>query len=134
MAALGDTNILVYRFDPRFPAKQRIASELLRRGIEEDSVCVPHQAIVEFVAAVTRPLIGEPIVQSSVDKFFGIDLDKILKGKSIKTVHDHGPRRRRKGDFSQNRYAQIASLGNFLKNRLFTLPPGINSGPGSVES
>ena len=59
MVALVDTNILVYRFDPRFPDKQRIASELLRRGIEEDSIRVPHQAIVEFVAAVTRPLMGE---------------------------------------------------------------------------
>ena len=51
-----DTNVLVYRFDPRFPKKQRIARELLRRGIEEDSVRVPHQALVEFVAAATRPL------------------------------------------------------------------------------
>ena len=57
MAALIDTNILVYRFDTRFPNKQRIALELLRRGIVEDSVRVPHQAILEFVAAVTRPLI-----------------------------------------------------------------------------
>ena len=59
MAALVDTNILVYRFDPRFPNKQRIATDLLRRGIEEDSLRLPHQAIVEFVAAVTRPLINE---------------------------------------------------------------------------
>ena len=59
MAALIDTNILVYRFDPRFPDKQRIASELLRQGIQEDSIRLPHQAIVEFVAVVTRPLIGE---------------------------------------------------------------------------
>jgi predicted nucleic acid-binding protein len=57
VAALIDTNILVYRFDVRFPNKQRIALELLRRGIIEDSVRVPHQAILEFVAAVTRPLI-----------------------------------------------------------------------------
>ena len=57
MAALVDTNILVYRFDVRFPKKQRIATELLRRGIVEDSIRIPHQAIVEFVAAVTRPLV-----------------------------------------------------------------------------
>ena len=57
MAALVDTNILVYRFDVRFPNKQRIATELLRRGIVEDSIRIPHQAIVEFVAAVTRPLV-----------------------------------------------------------------------------
>jgi predicted nucleic acid-binding protein len=57
VAALVDTNILVYRFDFRFPTKQRIASALLRRGIVEDSIRVPHQAILEFVAAVTRPLV-----------------------------------------------------------------------------
>ena len=56
MASLVDTNVLVYRFDHRFPKKQRQARELLRRGIADDSVRVPHQAIVEFVAAVTRPL------------------------------------------------------------------------------
>lgn len=55
MAALVDTNVLVYRFDPRFPAKQRKAVDLLRRGIARDTVRVPHQALVEFVAAVTRP-------------------------------------------------------------------------------
>jgi predicted nucleic acid-binding protein len=58
VAALVDTNILVYRFDFRFPTKQRIASELLRRGIIEDSIRVPHQGILEFVAAVTRPLVN----------------------------------------------------------------------------
>lgn len=56
MAALVDTNVLVYRFDPRFPAKQRLATDLLRAGIEDDSVRLPHQAIVEFVAVVSRPL------------------------------------------------------------------------------
>ena len=30
MSALVDTNVLVYRFDPRDPAKQRVARELLR--------------------------------------------------------------------------------------------------------
>ena len=58
MATLVDTNVLVYRFDPRFPAKQRKATELLRRGIAGDSIRLPHQALVEFVAAVTRPIAG----------------------------------------------------------------------------
>lgn len=56
MAALIDTNVLVYRFDPRFPDKQRIATTLLREGIERDTVRLPHQAIIEFVAVVTRPM------------------------------------------------------------------------------
>lgn len=58
MAALVDTNVLVYRFDARFPRKQALATDLLRRGLQEDTARVPHQAILEFVAAVTRPLAG----------------------------------------------------------------------------
>jgi predicted nucleic acid-binding protein len=56
MTALVDTNVLVYRFDPRNPEKQRIAREVLRSGIEHQTLRVPHQAIVEFVQAVTRPM------------------------------------------------------------------------------
>lgn len=67
MAALVDTNVLVYRFDPRFPNCQEIAQEILRRGIAEDTVRVPHQAIVEFVAVVTRPLGGEEPLLSTHD-------------------------------------------------------------------
>ena len=59
MAALIDTNVLVYRFDPRFPEKQERATELLRAGLRADSIRVPHQAIVEFVPATTRqPLLS----------------------------------------------------------------------------
>lgn len=58
MAALVDTNVLVYRFDPRDRRKQRMATELLRAGIDADSIRVAHQALIEFYAAVTRPLPG----------------------------------------------------------------------------
>jgi predicted nucleic acid-binding protein len=58
VAALVDTNVLVYRFDSRFPQKQRQATELLRRGLSEDAVRVPHQAVVEFVSAVSRSIPG----------------------------------------------------------------------------
>jgi predicted nucleic acid-binding protein len=58
MAALVDTNVLVYRYDWRFPEKQQIATELLRSGISDGSLFVPHQAVVELVAAATRPLGG----------------------------------------------------------------------------
>jgi predicted nucleic acid-binding protein len=57
-AFLVDTNVLVYRFDPRFPGKQRTANDLLRRGLAEGTARVPHQAVLEFVAAVSRPLAG----------------------------------------------------------------------------
>ena len=54
MAALVDTNVLVYRFDSRFPEKQERANAILREGLASDSVRLPHQAVIEFMAAVTR--------------------------------------------------------------------------------
>jgi predicted nucleic acid-binding protein len=48
----------VYRFDPRDRRKQRVATAVLREGIADGSARLPHQAIVEFVAAVTRPVAG----------------------------------------------------------------------------
>lgn len=66
VAALVDTNVIVYRYDPRFPDKQRVATDLLRAGIASDSVLLSHQAIVEFVAVVTRPLSrGGPLLSAS---------------------------------------------------------------------
>ena len=62
-ASLIDTNVLVYRFDPRFPEKQAVAIRLLREGLRTDSVRIPHQAVLEFVAVVTRVRIGtEPLL------------------------------------------------------------------------
>jgi predicted nucleic acid-binding protein len=54
VASLIDTNILVYRYDPRFPEKQEAAADLLREGLKKDSIRVPHQALLEFMAVVMR--------------------------------------------------------------------------------
>ncbi len=65
MASLVDTNVLVYRFDPRDPLKQSIADDTLRPGITAGALVLPHQAILEFVSAVIRPrpdLGGEPLL------------------------------------------------------------------------
>lgn len=73
MSALVDTSVLVYRFDPRFPRKQRRATELLRRGIEADDLLIPHQALLEFVAAVSKPLpAGGPLL-SHDDAFLEVE-------------------------------------------------------------
>jgi len=56
VAALADTNVLVYRYDPRFPEKNARAQALLRSGIENGTLWVAHQAITEFMAVVSRPL------------------------------------------------------------------------------
>lgn len=67
MAVLVDTNVLVYLFDPQDRRKQRIATELLERGLRDDSLRIAHQAIVEFVSAVTRPRRGKGPLLSAVE-------------------------------------------------------------------
>jgi len=67
MTALIDTNVLVYRFDARFPDKQAAANEVLRAGIEDADVRLAHQAIIEFVAAVSRPIDGGAPLLASAD-------------------------------------------------------------------
>jgi predicted nucleic acid-binding protein len=58
VASLVDTNILVYLFDRRERRKQRIASELLGRGVREGSLRLAHQSLIEFVSVVTRRCAG----------------------------------------------------------------------------
>jgi predicted nucleic acid-binding protein len=67
VAALVDTNILVYRYDSRFPDKQKAATDLLRDGIADGSLRIAHQAIVEFVAVVSRPLGNDAPLLSAHD-------------------------------------------------------------------
>jgi len=56
MRCLFDTNVLVYRFDPRDARKQQVASELLRTSLKAGAAVIAQQCLVEFVAATTRPL------------------------------------------------------------------------------
>ena len=55
MPFLVDTNVLVYRFDRRFPEKRARALALLRDGVETGEACLSSQSVIEFVAATTRP-------------------------------------------------------------------------------
>ncbi|MCL4792672.1 MAG: hypothetical protein KJ040_11550 [Gammaproteobacteria bacterium] len=59
MPSLVDTNILVYRVDPRDPARQRRATALLEAGIADRSLVLAHQSVMEFVAATSRPRRGK---------------------------------------------------------------------------
>jgi len=54
VASLVDTNILVYRCDPRDPAKREAAREVLRVGEVSGELRIPHQSLVEFVNSATR--------------------------------------------------------------------------------
>jgi predicted nucleic acid-binding protein len=58
VARLIDTNILVYGVDVRFPDKQEIAANLLEETVRSGECRIPHQALLEFYAVVTRPLPG----------------------------------------------------------------------------
>ena len=51
MAVLIDTNVFVCRYDARFRQKQGIANDVLRSAIDGGDARVPHQVVVEFVAA-----------------------------------------------------------------------------------
>ena len=54
MASLVDTNILIYRCDPRDPGKRDAARDLLRLAESSGELRIPHQALVEFVNVATR--------------------------------------------------------------------------------
>lgn len=69
MPDLVDTNILLYRFDGRYPRKQSLATEFLREGIRRQDLRIAHQAVLEFVAAVTKPLGKEPPLLPRDDAF-----------------------------------------------------------------
>ena len=56
MSSLIDTNILVYRFDPRDEGKQTAATRLIRNELEAGTAHLAHQSILEFIAATTRPV------------------------------------------------------------------------------
>jgi predicted nucleic acid-binding protein len=58
VASLVDTNILVYRCDASDPDKQAAARELLRAGTAKNELRIPHQALVEFVNALTKGRTG----------------------------------------------------------------------------
>lgn len=53
--SLVDTNVLVYRHDPRDQDKQRRATELIESGIGSQSLCIAHQSVLEFVSVLSRP-------------------------------------------------------------------------------
>jgi predicted nucleic acid-binding protein len=58
VASLVDTNMLVYRCDPIDPEKSARASDLLREGVAAKELYLPHQALIEFVNAVTKRRAG----------------------------------------------------------------------------
>jgi predicted nucleic acid-binding protein len=67
VASLVDTNILVYRCDPRDLAKREAARVVLREGQGAGDLRIPHQALVEFVSTVIRLRAGAPALMTRAD-------------------------------------------------------------------
>ena len=60
---LVDTNILVYAYDPRDRAKQKVARSVLRDLIRSDRAAVSAQCLSEFFSVTTTKL-REPLTRS----------------------------------------------------------------------
>ena len=54
MSEFFDTNVLVYAVDETEPARQRIASGLLRSSLERGGLVISTQVMLEFRAVITR--------------------------------------------------------------------------------
>lgn len=67
------------------PKIQKLLTDARARGVYVVYSLSPGAAVAD-IAKELAPLGKEPVVTSGPDKFFGTDLEKILKEKSIKTV------------------------------------------------
>jgi nicotinamidase-related amidase len=67
------------------PKVQKLLTEARAKGVPV-IYSLSAGASVADIAKELAPLTGEPVVSSGPDKFFGTDLEKILKEKGVKTV------------------------------------------------
>ena len=67
------------------PKVQKLLTEARAKGIAV-IYSLSAGAAVADIARELAPLAGEPVVSSGPDKFFGTDLEKILKEKGVKAV------------------------------------------------
>ena len=67
MIVVIDTNVLVYCHDPRDPEKQRVARDLVRRGLRGDDLVLTWQTLVEFFSVATSARRGRPRLLSDFD-------------------------------------------------------------------
>ncbi len=78
---------------PRCMANLPAMKKLLREARAKGMLVVhsvPNAATAANILPDVAPQPGEPVIKSSVDKFFGSDLERILKEKGIQTVIANG--------------------------------------------
>ena len=61
-----DTNVLVYAYDKRSPEKQKIAQDLLLKGILNGTLSLSVQVLTEFFTVVTKK-IDEPLTADEAE-------------------------------------------------------------------
>jgi predicted nucleic acid-binding protein len=116
MLSLIDTNVLVYRYDYRYPEKQAMANELLRRGIAEQSIRVPYQAILEFVAATTRrrgtisPLLEADVARREAEEMLS-QIDVLYPAESVLRLALRGAAAYKLNWFDANLWAYAEHFG-----------------------
>ncbi len=71
------------------PAMKKLLGEARAKGMLVVH-SVPNAATAANILPDIAPQPGEPVIKSSVDKFFGSDLERILKEKGIQTVIANG--------------------------------------------
>jgi nicotinamidase-related amidase len=71
------------------PAMKKLLTEARAKGVRV-VFSVAGAATAANILPDIAPLAGEPVIKSSVDKFLGTDLDKMLKDKGIQTVIANG--------------------------------------------
>jgi predicted nucleic acid-binding protein len=83
VAALADANVLVYAFDFRAQRKQAIARRVLQSGLPggDRPLTIPHQALIEFVAAVTKPTRQGPPLLPPIDAWH--EMEMLLSGYPV---------------------------------------------------
>jgi predicted nucleic acid-binding protein len=55
-----DTNVIVYANDPRYPAKQRVALDVIRRHLSTGEAVVSTQVFAEYASIAVTKLRHEP--------------------------------------------------------------------------
>ena len=111
VAALVDTNVLVYRFDPRFPRKQAIATETLRRGLAvEDARREAEEILNQFV--VVYPT--EALVRTAIRGWATYQLDW-FDAHLWAYAHEYGLTEILSEDFQHDRlYGGVRALNPFI--------------------
>jgi len=63
-----DTNLFVYTFDPKAPAKARTAAELIRRAVDSGEGIISYQVVQEFFNVALRRF-PEPLNAAEAEQY-----------------------------------------------------------------